>query len=47
MLLASGFFIFGKLIETTKTCIAVKSLSGETIEIFRSGSPVRIVKRSL
>ena len=32
------------IITSDKNCLTLKSLSGETIVIFRNGSPVRIVK---
>ena len=44
MLLASGFSVFGNLIQTTKNCITPKPLSEETIKDFRDENPVRIVK---
>ena len=44
MLLASGFSVFGNLIQTTKNCITPKPLSEETIKVFRDENPVRIVK---
>ena len=44
MLLASGFSIFGKLVENIQK---EKSFSGEAIKIFMHGSPTRIIKFSL
>ena len=43
MLLASGFSIRKIDGNITKNFITLKSLSGETFEIFKNGSPVRRV----